>query len=262
VSDEVLERLATIVSGVEATSGALQVGYQELREVLYPLASNVRDALDRSQFVRVQARPADPPRVRSTTRRSVPEAAADTGASGGANPSSNGSLTNPEQRVLNAIRWYEALGITQPTRIMVGFVAGYRVSKKGGGTFANILSALRNAEPPKIEYPTTGLVALTDVGRALAVDPGIEPTNQGVQAAVMERLDNPEQRVLSNLIAVWPNPMGRIELGEASGYTVTAKGGGTFANILSRLRSLGLIDYPGTGQAVATEVLFPVGARR
>lgn len=188
------------------------------------------------------------------TARPGPEAAPERGATGGAS-----SLTGPEQRVLNAIFWYEALGIMQPTRIMVGFIAGYRVTKKGGGTFSNILSALRNTDVPLIEYPTTGVVALTNEGRLLADDPLIVRTNEGIQSAVMERLDNPEQRVLAILIDVYPNAVSRIDLGTAAGYTVTAKGGGTFSNILSRLRTLGLIDYPNTGMAIATDVLFPLG---
>lgn len=34
-------------------------------------------------------------------------------------------------------------------------------------------------------------------------------------------------------------------------------GGGGFNNPLGRLRTLGLIDYPSTGYAVALDVLFP-----
>jgi hypothetical protein len=209
-------------------------------------------ATDQSESARKARVPVAPVPAHSGAR-SGPVAAADNGAFGGGS-----DLTGPEQRVLDAVYWYETLGIAQPTRIMVGFIAGYRVTKKGGGTFSNILSALKNGETPLIQYPGTGHVALTEEGRALARDPGIERTNEGVQRAVMARLDGPEQRTLANLIDAYPNAMTRIDLGTASGYTVTAKGGGTFSNILSRLRSLGLADYPSTGEVVATDILFPV----
>lgn len=204
---------------------------------------------------RAVARPKQPsaPELAYSGARSGPVAAADNGASGGGS-----DLTGPQQRVLDAIRWYDILGNHAPTKQQVGFIAGYRVKKSVGGTFGNILGSLRS--DGLIAYPNPGTVALTYDGAQLANDPGIEHENESIQSAVLARLDNPEQRVLSILIGTYPNPMVKQELGARAGYQVGASVGGTFGNILGRLRSLGVIDYPSPGQAVATDVLFPLGA--
>jgi hypothetical protein len=62
--------------------------------------------------------------------------------------------------------------------------------------------------------------------------------------------------VLKALIDAYPNAITKQDCGARSGYTVGDSVGGTFGNILGRLRSLGLLDYPAPGQVVALPVLF------
>ena len=171
--------------------------------------------------------------------------------------SDGGDLTGPQQRVLDAIAWWEEIGYPTPTKIQVGFIAGYRVGKKVGGTYGNILGQLRSAG--LIDYPANGSVALTEKGHEQAAPAGIEKTTAGLQAAVMDRLDGPERRVLQVFIDRYPANVSKQEAGELAGYTVGEKIGGTYGNILGRLRSLGLIDYPGPGMAYALPVLFLEG---
>lgn len=173
-------------------------------------------------------------------------------------PAAAGDLTGPQQRVLDAIAWLNAVGFDQPTKIQVGFIAGYRVGKAVGGTFGNLLGALRS--DGFIDYPAAGRVWLLDAGVAIAETPRIAPTTEALQEAVFARLSDPEQRVLQVLIDVYPVPIAKQELGARAGYTVGPAVGGTFGNILGRLRTLGLIDYPAAGQAVATPLLFLEGA--
>jgi hypothetical protein len=163
-------------------------------------------------------------------------------------------LTGPQQRVLDALAWLDVVGFPQPTKIQVGFIAGYRVGKKVGGTFGNVLGQLR-AEG-LIDYPNAGTVALTPEGSTVATVPDIERTTEGLQQAINARLAEPERRVLAGIIAAHPDPIGKQAAGEQAGYTVGSKVGGTFGNILGRLRSLGLIDYPAPGLVIATDVLF------
>lgn len=167
--------------------------------------------------------------------------------------SSNGSLTGPQQRVVDALAWLEAVGFPQPTKTQVGFIAGYRVGKKVGGTYGNILGQLNG---DLIHYPAQGTVALTDAGRALAMPPDIEPTTAGLQGAVFARLADPERRVLRAVVDAYPDQIEKVQVGAAAGYTVGDKIGGTFGNILGKLRSLGLIAYPAQGWVVAEPVLF------
>jgi hypothetical protein len=164
------------------------------------------------------------------------------------------ALTGPMQRVLDAVAWLEAVGFPQPTKIQTGFIAGYRVGKKVGGTYGNILGQLRGEG--LLDYPTAGTVALTDTGHHLATPADIEPTTDGLQRAIFDRLAEPEQRVLAGIVDAYPDAVSKQDAGEQAGYTVGAKVGGTFGNILGRLRSLGLVDYPSPGYVVATDVLF------
>jgi hypothetical protein len=195
-------------------------------------------------------KPSGPVSGRAPARRPAPPAAE---ANGGFRS------TGPQQRVLDALAWLEAVGFPQPTKIQVGFIAGYRVGKRVGGTFGNILGELRSAG--LLEYPAAGTVELTHAGRTLAEVPDIERTTRGLQKAVYARLDGPERRVLQVLVAAYPEALSKQETGELAGYTVGDRVGGTFGNILGRLRSLGLIDYPSPGQAAALPVLFLEAAR-
>jgi hypothetical protein len=219
-------------------------------------ASDIEHQLDRADEIVGKASSTPPPRPKpapaparaaSPQRRSSPEP-----AEGG-----SGDLNGPQQRVLDALAWLDAVGFPRPSKIQVGFIAGYRVGKKVGGTFGNILGQLRASG--LIDYPTPGQVELISQGRDLATVPDIEQTPEGLQRAIMDRLDGPEQRVLSVLISGYPNPQTKQGVGAAAGYAVGEKIGGTYGNILGRLRSLGLIDYPSPGQVVALPVLFLEG---
>lgn len=163
-------------------------------------------------------------------------------------------LTGPQQRVLDSIAWYEALGFTQPTKIQVGFIAGYRVGKRVGGTYGNVLGQLRAAG--LLDYPTQGALELTEAGRAVAQPPQIEQTPEGMQQAVYDRLSEPERRVLQGIVEEYPEAISKQAAGEKAGYTVGDRVGGTFGNILGRLRSLGVIDYPSAGEVAAEPILF------
>lgn len=166
-------------------------------------------------------------------------------------------FTGPEQRVLDALAWWRAIGVERPDKGQVGFMAGYRVSKNVGGTFGNLLGALRARG--FLDYPSQGAVALTDAGLASARPPSSDPTTADLHRAIFDRLDGPEQRVLMVLIDAYPTPLTKQECGSRASYSVGDNVGGTFGNILGRLRSLGLIDYPGAGQVVALPVLFLEG---
>jgi hypothetical protein len=169
-------------------------------------------------------------------------------------PDSNGSRAKPEQRVLDALAWWASIGVSAPGKGQVGFIAGYRVGKNVGGTFGNILGKLRSEG--MIDYPSHGAACLTDTGRELARPPREAATAPTLQTAVHDRLDGPESRVLSVLIDAYPEALTKQECGARSSYTVGDNVGGTFGNILGRLRSLGLIDYPAPGKVVALPVLF------
>lgn len=160
-------------------------------------------------------------------------------------------LSGPQQRILDALAWLETIGISPATREAVGFLSGYRPTS---GRFANLLGGLRTADT--IEYPQGGTVALTDFGRAHAQAPNAPMSVDELHRLVLQRLSNPEGKVLAPLLSAYPQSLSREELAEASGYRETS---GRFANLLGTLRSLGIVDYPEPGRVVALGVLFLEG---
>ncbi|HEX4432824.1 MAG TPA: hypothetical protein VHZ96_26360 [Frankiaceae bacterium] len=207
----------------------------------------------------VQRGSSAPRRPRSSPGDSTTPGAADAGKTRQGRPEMRpdvpvGDLTNSSQRVLDAIAWLHEVGFAQPTKIQAGFIAGYRVGKQIGGRFGNVLGQLRSAG--LIDYPSAGAVALTDAGRAVATSPDIEQTTAGLQTAIYARLTESERRVLEGIVADHPNALSKQEAGERGGYTVGPAIGGRFGNILGRLRTLGLIDYPSPGFVAATDLLF------
>ncbi|MCW2757004.1 MAG: hypothetical protein JWO46_750 [Nocardioidaceae bacterium] len=190
----------------------------------------------------------------STHRRSTtPPSARETRPVADGGPS-DGPIPKPMQRVLDAVAWLEAVGFSEPTKIQTGFIAGYRVGKKVGGTYGNLLGQLRTSG--LIDYPTPGALRLTYEGFSMATPVDIEQSTRGLQSAIFARLADPEQRVLQAIVDAYPDAVSKQDVGEIAGYSVGAKVGGTFGNILGRLRSLGLVDYPSPGLVAATDVLF------
>ena len=162
-------------------------------------------------------------------------------------------LTGPQQRVIDALAWWESFGVHQPTRPQLAFVAGY---KPNGGTFNNYLGQLRN-QLGLIEYPAGGTVSLTDVGRSKANPP--EPaTVEALHERVLEILSGPQSSVLQVVIGRGPDgEIQKADLAREAGYE---PGGGTFNNYVGQLRTLGLVDYPRPGFVAGTSVLFPEAA--
>ena len=155
------------------------------------------------------------------------------------------TITNPQQKILDAIAWFESIGIMEPRQEAVAFVAGYTF---GGGAFNNPRSKLNTGG--YVVYKGKG-ISLTDKGRGLAETPMIELTKEGLQAQVMNVLPNPHQDVLRALLNLYPHPVSKDEL---SG--IVGRRGGAFNNPLSRLRTMGLIDYPERGTVKARSFLF------
>jgi uncharacterized phosphosugar-binding protein len=158
------------------------------------------------------------------------------------------------ERILDAIAWWESVGVSAPSRAQVGMIAavGYR-----GGYFDQVVSPLSAAG-----YITRsgGVIRLTDAGRSLAKPPAdirtldqyLAKIRQQVQPkATLKMFDALVQRFRQTLKT--PVEMTREELGEASqvGYA-----GGYFDQAISPLSKLELIARSG-GRITSTDLLFP-----
>jgi hypothetical protein len=98
-------------------------------------------------------------------------------------------------------------------------------------------------------------MALTERGRALATRDALPPAS-GVQLReiVLARISEPERRLLTSLIGAYPRALSLAELAAENGY---AGSGGAFLGTRSRLRTMGLVDYPSPGFVRAADLLFP-----
>lgn len=235
ISTEVLQELATIGTTVrDAAQGLIDAVNR------FPTAKDLAAGLSR------MASP--PPRPLPKTKPIIIAS-----PDGGKTPSRvvsaevNGNLSRPQQKVVDAVAWLDALSIA-PEKTRVAVVAGY--SPKSGG-FNNLLGGLRS--DGVLDYPRPGIVALTDAGKELANPGDIPVTSEGIQAKIMEKLSRPQQTVLQGVLDSYPDAIEKTELAGRAGYSA---GSGGYNNLLGSLRSLGLIDYPSPGWVIAESVLF------
>lgn len=176
-------------------------------------------------------------------------------------PPADGSFRpgGSQQRILNALRWLETVGVEEGDKSQVALLADQ--SPTSGGYFNN-LGTLRTAG--LIDYPRAGVLCLTDAGRTQA-DPGDVPeTSEALHQTLFAKLGPSKSALLKALIEVYPKPLTKTELAENAaahlGKAISATSGGYFNN-LGTLRSLKLIDYPTPGSVVALPVLFLNGDR-
>jgi hypothetical protein len=162
-------------------------------------------------------------------------------------------VSAPQQRILNAIAQLNAFGVDSPAKPMIGAHAG--ASPRSSG-FTNNLSSLRTAG--LVDYPGPGLVALTDAGRSKAQAPDKKPTLLDLHSSWLAILARPQQAIVNELIGCWPKALSKPDLASRIGVSAASSG---YTNNLSSLRTLGLLDYPGPGQVVATDLLFPKGTK-
>ena len=158
-------------------------------------------------------------------------------------------ITAPQQRILNALASFKALGLHQVARNNVAVWADQSPTSSGYG---NNLGRLRTMG--HIEYPNPGFVALTEVGCTVATAAISIHTVHDLHSAWLARLPRPQGRILAELLASYPNAMARHDLAHRSGQSPTSSG---FGNNLGHLRSLGLINYYPPRSVVATNLVFP-----
>ena len=162
----------------------------------------------------------------------------------------SGAVSKSMQRILDALAAFEQLGIAPAKRVNVAFFAGYTEN----GHFNNMVGELRTNG--YLDYPSGNMVQLTDAGRAVAnADANSIQSLEDLHHTWYGKLSPSEAKLLRVLVERYPDPISRADLATRTGYTEN----GHFNNMVGHLRALGAADYPGGGQVVATDVLFPEG---
>jgi hypothetical protein len=162
-------------------------------------------------------------------------------------------VSRPQQRMLNALANLEALGLTPAPRNQIAALSDQSPRSSG---FEKNMSTLRSSG--YIRYPNSDSMELTDEGRQIAQADAGGTTLAEIHAGWREIVSGPQWRMCQALIGVYPDAMERAALAAESSQSVTSSG---FEKNLSTLRTLGLIAYPSSSEAVATELLMPKGLR-
>lgn len=166
------------------------------------------------------------------------------------NEQTNGDIPPVGRRIMNNVAELHALGIDRPLRLQVAVLSGYTNVKSDG--YLKAISYLRTNG--FVSYPDSDTIALTDAGREQAADPGEPLTSEELQQRLMELVEPKARHALSILINRYPKAMPREELARMLGYSNMKSDG--FVKAISRLRSMGLMDYPSTTEAIAASALF------
>lgn len=160
-------------------------------------------------------------------------------------------LDGVQQKILDELHSWDALGLGSILKPQLALLCGYLHPRSGG--FSEPIAALKRAD--LVQYVGKGRVEITDDGRRFANTARARPrTSEDLQAAVLERLPNPEAGILRELLRVYPHTLVRDELALQLGYKHPRSGG--FSEPSASLRKFGLIEYPERGRVRAAPVLF------
>jgi hypothetical protein len=169
---------------------------------------------------------------------------------GGGNPAApDADISRPQQRILDALASFQAMGVPTVRRVLVAFYSG---ASPRSSTFTNNLGALRSQG--FISYPDSDHLMLTDVGIANAKPIEAFTTNEALHQAWFAKLPRPQMAILKKVIDIYSDDIDKEQLAQAVGASATSS---TYTNNLGALRSLGAIDYPERGRVRATAMMFP-----
>ncbi len=168
---------------------------------------------------------------------------------------SNGDLriSKTQQRILDALAWYESLGTAEPSLTQIGAVA---LIDPTGGHFSNTVGPLSSAG---LIERGNGSMRLTDDGRALAKVPesatSIDEYHDVLRARVrkMKSAGGKTIEMLDVIIGAGGEALTAEAIGQAVGIDHT---GGHFSNMIGPLGTAGLIERRA-GTVTPTDVLFP-----
>jgi len=222
-----------------AEVSALEEQVRRLSRLLSDIAPHLRIAFESvREFspIAMRKEPRADGTIRATPRMPIVDRA----------PSPTGA---PQQRIINALAWWEALGHDAPLNEQVAFIAGYSHTSSG---YKNPRGALK--ESGLVEYPEPGRVRLTEAGRAQAESPGAPPSGDELRNRVLGKLAGPQQRILSVLIEAYPEALTNAVCADRSGYSETSSG---YKNPRGNLKALNIATYPTPGQVRAADWLFP-----
>ena len=149
-------------------------------------------------------------------------------------------LSAPQQAILNTLATLAIAGSERPTRVVVALFSD---ASPTSSSYNNNLSRLRTLG--LVDYPDGGRVALTAAGHQAATTGG-PLTLESYRERWYAHLSKPQAAILRELVAATGSKhhLTRPDIAMRTGASVTSS---SYTNNLSRLRSLGLINYAAAG---------------
>lgn len=249
VSHADLDAAWALVQGAKDAGDAL---VESINAAIKPLASAILEATEEAK----RQKEAPPAGRAATTPEREPSRPAPSGGSVGtsaasrpatptAAPPADGEppITAPQQKILDALAWWERVGVHAPGPAQVGFVVGYHQRSKG---YTNNLGALSGRG---LIDRSPGAIKMTEAGRALAWFPPHQPTAADLQALIYQQVGGKRALMLQAIVRRGSDGVSVDELADEMGYHPRSKG---FTNNLGTLSGLGLVDRrPGRVTASA-----------
>jgi hypothetical protein len=163
-------------------------------------------------------------------------------------PRAEGEATGPEQRILDAILWLNAVGVADPENPAVAFAARY---SPNSSSYEKARGALKSQN--LIVYPSPGVIHLTAEGRAASRDNGIPADKEHLRDVILGMVTGPEARILGALIEVYDRSLSNEELAAAAKYSAMSS---SYEKARGHLRTLDLLSYTSPGMIRAAAWLF------
>lgn len=164
-------------------------------------------------------------------------------------------LSKTQQRILDALAWYESLGNHNPSLVQIGAVA---LIDATGGHFSNVVGPLSTGG---YVVRSDGTLTLTDLGRAAANLPESVGTLADYHDVLRRRVRQMKSasgktvEMLDCVIAAGGESLSAEQIGQTVGIDHT---GGHFSNCIGPLGTAGLVSRKG-GIVSPTGILFPEG---
>lgn len=154
--------------------------------------------------------------------------------------SGDGSLTNPQKTLLQALAWWRAMGHDEPSRPQIAAIAGWKPS---GSNLKDRLSEL--SKLGHVTYPRQNHVALTDSGAAAAPAPNMSTT---LHDSIRGILTGPQNKLFEVLLSR-RSEISRADLA-ASVEPPWEPNGSNLKDRLSELSRLEIVSYPQKGTVI------------
>lgn len=234
-----------VEQGFRSQIGQLETRLKAMQRILTGIATTAKNAVE----LKMEIKPFVMPKVSTgeIQQRGYVQESARADAHHPRSNESNGNLTGPERKILEALVRLDMIGKSQPVREMAAAWAGYSAQ---GGAFGNPAGHLNVIG--LIRYPSPGIIEITDEGRA-AMGSVAELNSAQVREKILGTCTGPERKILTALMEHGPEEISKADLAERSGY---APVGGAFGNPIGALRTKGLLDYPRPGFVKAADWLF------